>query len=369
MKQYKFEISYLNTEKTLNKLIGEFNIYNFEKKDGFCCFCCDNKDKKKIKKILTNNGIKIKNQELIGFYKHFISLRNWGIIVGLVISFILWTISTFFITDVLIIGNLGITQSDVFEVLKDQKINKWTLKSSIDLNNLEAKIQDINYVSYVSAIIKGNALVINIKEQLTNDEIVSVGKYEPLIATYDGKITSINLIQGTAKVKVGDIIKLGDVLVEPYIDHNGNKLSVQPLADIVCDVWITTRYDIYDKEIKKTRTGNCISNYSISVFGKTIYETNNKMSYEIYEIEEEEEYLTSTLLPIKIKYTNIYECKYEEIDNDFEKNKEQFIEQIRQMSLLNIKEYDIIKDESYVVTKNENVNTIVYTITLNKKIC
>ena len=369
MKHYKFEISYVNTEKTLNKLIGEFNIYDFKKEDGKCSFCCENKDKQKIKKILINNGIKIKNQSFLGLFNNFISLKNWGILVGIIISSIMWIISTFFITDVLIIGNLGITQNEVFEILKEQNINEWSLKSSINIDELEQKIQDVKYISYVSAIIKGNALVINIKEELTNDEVVSVGKYEPLIAAYDGKITSINLIQGTAKVKVGDIVKLGDVLVEPYIEHNGEKLSVQPLADIVCDVWITTRFDVFDREIKKVKTGNCTSNYSLTVFGKEIYKTNNEFNYEIYEIEEKEEYLTTTLFPIKIKYTNVYECNYVEVENNFEENKQQFIEQTRQMSLLNVKEYDIIKNESYVVTKNNNINTIVYTITLSKKIC
>ena len=369
MKQYKFEISSLNTEKLLNKLILEFDIFDIKKEDKICTFYCKSKNKRKIEKILKQFGYNIKSKSYFGLAKHLKNISSLGIIIGIVISIAMYIISTFFISDVLLVGNLTITSKEIMQVLENHNINKWSLKSSIDIKSLQKELEEIEYVSYASAIIKGNALIINIKEQLTNNEIVNIGKFQPLVAKYDGKITSIKLIQGTSAVKVGDIVKLGDVLVLPYVlNDDGTKLSVQPLADITCDVWITTRLEVKDKEIKKIRTNNVISNYSLSLMGINLYTTNNEVNFENYETEEKECYLSNCLLPIKIKYTNCYEYVLKKIETNFEENKEKYIDKTRQMSLLNVKEYDIIKDESYVINKQDDINTIIYTITLNKLI-
>ena len=369
MKQYKFEIPALNTEKLLNKLVLEFDIFDIKKQDNVCSFFCKSKQKKQIEKILKKYGFSIKFKSYFGLAKHLKNISSLGIIIGIIVSVVLYIISTFFISNVLIVGNLTITSKEIMQVLENYNINKWSLKSSIDVKNLQQELEEIKYVSYASVIIKGNALIINIKEQLTNNEIVNMGTFQPLVSKYDGKITSIKLIQGTSAVKVGDIVKLGDVLVYPYVlNDDGTTLSVQPLANITCDVWITTRLEVKDKEIKKIRTNNVISNYSLSFMGINFFNTNQKVTFSNYETEKKECYLSNCILPIKIKYTNCYEYIFKEFETNFEENKNKYIEKTRQMSLLNVKEYDIIKDESYVINKQDDTNIIIYTITLNKLI-
>ena len=51
-KEFKFEISPLNSEKCINKITEKFEIYNFSKKKEKIIFYCKNKDKKHIEKIL-----------------------------------------------------------------------------------------------------------------------------------------------------------------------------------------------------------------------------------------------------------------------------------------------------------------------------
>ena len=290
--------------------------------------------------------------------------------MGIFFSIILWLISSLFITDVLIVGDISITSKQIMHVLSNNNINRWTLKSNVDIQTLQSQIQDIKFISYASVIIKGNALVINIKEQLTNAEVVLQNNYQPLISNFEGKIVSLKLLQGTLNVQVGDIVKLGDILVQPYvIDADGTRRSVQPLADIVCEVWITTRMEYFNKQTKKTYTGNYVTNYKMSFLGLQIFKSQNKVNYVNYDMQVSQKYLTNYLLPIKMEYTKFLEYNLEEVVIDFDLNKQKFIEQTRQMALLNVKEYDIIKNESYTVIPSEQKNTVVYTITLNKKIC
>ena len=370
MKEYMFKISPLNTEKLINSLIKKFGIYNITKTQNECTFYCKYKNKKQIEKIIKFYGITILNAEAVGKIKHLKTITSWGLISGIVVSCGLWIVSLFFVTNVVVLGNINLTHSQIMQVVKNHNINNLTAKSNINLKQLEQDILNIKYVSYASAIIKGNALVINIKEQLTNKEVISIGSYEPLISNFDGKITSLKLIQGTPAKNVGDIVKIGDVLVYPYIKKsNGEELSVQPIADIVCDVWQTAVLEVKDIIYKKVRTGNVIKSYNINAFGVSIFEKNNKNTYKNYEKEEKTQYLTKMLIPIKINFTNYYECQNIKIETNFEQNKQKYIEQTRRMSLLNIQEYDIIKDESYSLTKENDINIVRYTVTISKKIC
>ena len=365
---YKFTISPLNSEKILNKLCG-FEIFNIEKSNESLSFCCKLKYCKNIKKLLKNSGISIKSELNIGIFGFFRRFFSVGILCGILISFAFYLISSLFITNVLILGDISFCGQQIMQVLKNNNINKWSKKSSIDIKKLENEIQSINYVSYVSAIIKGNSLIINIREQLTNSEFVNIGGYLPIVSAYDCKITSIKVVQGSAKVHVGDIVKVGQILVEPYIDVDGEQMSVQPLADIQADVWFTNSVDFYDTIITKERTGRKISNYQMTFLGVPIYSHCSDVDFKNFEVEEKEVRLTDTLLPIKIYYTNYYEYVTVSQNIDFEKNKQQFIEQTRQTCLLNLNNYDIIKDESYVINKSQDCNTIFYTITLSRKIC
>lgn len=367
--KYKFIISSLNTEKLINKLLLRFDIFYVIKSEQEISFCCKLKDKNKIKKILKKMGYKIKSEKYIGFLNNFKNILNIGALIGFVLSCALWFLSSFFITDVLILGNLPFTYNQIMQVLENNNINKWSLKSNVNITKLENELQSLKYVSYASAIIKGNALVINIKEQLTNSEVVSINQHLPLISYCDCKITSIKLIQGTLKVKVGDIVKTGDVLVEPFVINNGKKLSVQPLADIVADVWITMQNNVYKTKTEKVKTGNVITNYSISFMGIDLFKKDTKVDFLNYQTLQCEEYLTKSILPIKIKYFKYYEYVLQTTKTNFNENKQHFIEETRKTCLLNVKEYDIIKNESYVVYNYDDYDSIVYTITLNKKIC
>ena len=370
MKNYKFEISSLNSEKCINLIIQKYEIFDFSKNEGKVIFYCKNKDKKNIEKILKKLNQKIYKKNYFGFLFHIKNIFSIGIIIGIFLSLILWGISTFFITDILVIGNYNLTTKEIFEVLENNEIYKWKPKKDIDTKQLQNKIENINHISYASVIIRGNALIVNVKEELTNNEVINIGNFDPIVSVYDGQITSVKLIQGTLKVKVGDIIKVGDILVEPYITSmSGERVSVEPLADIVCDVYVTSRLNVKEKQIKVQRTGNVQTNYELSVFGLQLFKKYNDVIFKSYEKEEKEVYVSNVLLPIKRKETIYYETTVIEENINFEQNKQTFIEQCKQIALLNLTNYDIIKNESYSIYKIDDTYTISYTLTLNKKIC
>ena len=75
------------------------------------------------------------------------------------------------------------------------------------------------------------------------------------------------------------------------------------------------------------------------------------------------------ILPIIIKTTTFYEQECHEIENYFQKNKEQILDECKQKTRQLVKDYEIIKDEYQTVTNMAGINRITSTVVVNKSIC
>lgn len=366
---YCIKIKNLNVQKTINYLIKEFDIYRIEEQQQYVTFSFKKYALRQIKKYLKNNGVEILEIKKIGKFSNILSVEKIGVFIGFAICITLWIISTFFVTKIVVYGNNLYTAQDITNIINNFYSSAIIPKSKIDTDEIEKTIISKTSINTVSCAVKGNCLIINIKEELRNNTYVE-GEFLPIISIYDGQVVSINLTQGTPAVCVGQIIKLGDVLVYPYaVDSNGEKRYMQPIADIVCDVWITAKLDVYDiREIEyKTGAKQCIQN--IYAFDKQIYSSSTNIEFKEYEKSTKTNYLTNFILPIKIETITYEETeKIIQIVN-FEKEKQKYINKCRQIAFLGVKEYDIIKDETQTILSNNGINTITYVITVRKKVC
>ena len=196
------------------------------------------------------------------------------------------------------------------------------------------------------------------------------GDFQPIISEYDGMITAINLVQGTLNVKVGDIVQKGEVLVYPYVsDGEGEVMPVLPRAEIKADVWLSENEVFYEYQIKEERTGRKIDCWTITLFGLEIYSNLSDNIFENYESEETSSYLTqNNLLPFIYNKITFYETKTIEIIRNFEQEKNEVFEKLRQKTLISVAENEIIKDEMVSVKQGGGVYYITLTLTVEKDI-
>lgn len=366
---YCIKIKNINSQKHINNLIKKFDIYNIQFDEKYITFCFKKDYYKQIKKYLKNSNVEILYVEKIGKFSKLFSIEKIGVFIGFIVGIALWTISTFFVTKIVVYGNSVYSVEDITKIVTNLYSSNIISKAQINTDKIEQKIVEQTSINTVSCILKGNCLVINVKEELRGDTYVE-GQFSPLLSVYDGQVTSINIIQGTPAVSVGQIIKLGDVLVYPYIiDSSGEKRFMQPIADIICDVWITAKIDVYDSQKITQKTGNKQQIQNIYAFGQPVYISNEKVKFEQYEQSLTTKYLTNFLIPIKIE-TIVYEetIKTTKII-DFEKEKQNYINKCKQIAFLGVQEYDIIKDEKHTIASNNGKHTITYTLTLGKKVC
>lgn len=366
---YCIKIKNINTQKHINNLIKKFEIYNIQTDENYVSFCFKKAHYKQIINYLKNSNIEIFYIEKIGRFSKLLRIEKIGILIGFFVGIVLWVISTFFVTKIVVYGNSIYSVDDITKIVTNLYSTNIISKTKVNTTEIEQEIVAKTAINTVSCILKGNCLVISVKEELRTDTYVE-GQFSPLLSVYDGQVTSINIIQGTPAVSVGQIIKLGDVLVYPYVlDSSGEKRFMQPIADIVCDVWITAKIDVYDTQVITQKTGNKQQIQNIYAFGQPIYVSNRKIKFEQYEKSSKIKYLTNFLIPIKLETIVYEETKKITKNIDFEKEKQNYINKCRQIAFLGVQEYDIIKDERHTILSNNGKHTITYVLTIGKKIC
>jgi len=303
MNYVKFTLKNLNKEKILKEIVKITSLKNVKITESEFSFYVNSKYQKKVNKILKSKNCKIVNKEKKGL---FTFLRNTvlrlGVVIVLAIMFIFLCISNLFVFQYKVLGLDLLTENEIYNVLKENDITGIKLKSNINKKQLENLILNVDKVSLVSVVVKGNTLIINIKEKIYNEEYEDKGQFKPLVSNYNGIITEISVISGTPLVKMGQTVKVGQELVAPYtIDSSGNKLSVKPLAEIKADTFNYTISEFSDEKIIYEDTGKKIKSKQIFLGNSVLYKNSKENSFQYYRVEDKITYLTSNLLlPLKI---------------------------------------------------------------------
>ena len=76
---------------------------------------------------------------------------------------------------------------------------------------------------------------------------------------------------GTSVVKMGDIIKKGQILVKGEQGKEGTTYPVHAAGDVICRTFYEEFKSVKIDTIKKERTGNKIENLYFTICGKDIY--------------------------------------------------------------------------------------------------
>lgn len=358
-----FKIKSLNREKIFNKISQQFVIYDVKQRDGFIEFEVDESDGEEVEKFLNQQNVKIYSAVHKGLRRKILNiLKMWGVVAGLAIGIALYSLQYFFVFKIEVWGCDELNESEVANFVKENMASRF--KGNIDTQRLEISIRDnFELVSSVSVAIVGQSLIVNINEAILPEELN--GEFEPIVSQYDGLVTEINLVQGTLNVKQGDIVQKGDILVYPYIiDGDGEQRPVQPKAEIFADVWVEKEDVFYEYQIVEERTGRKIECSEVTLFGLVIYSNTNENTFESFESEKTSSYIAeNNILPlIYTKYT-FYETKTTEIIRNFEQEKDDLFENLRQKTLIYLPENAIIKDEKSSVKEMAGVYYLSYIIT------
>ena len=313
------------------------------------------KDYKKIRNIAkkTKSIIKIENKRGLPFIVHKYRKRKMflvlllSVIIGLIItSNYIWNID--------VNGNDTISKEEIINELKNDGLKIGANKKSLNINSILNQIRlNRDDIAWVGIDIKGTNAIVEIKEAQKAPEIINENEYCNIVSNKSGIITKINVQNGTADVKEGDIVKPGDTLVSGYMEgkYTGTRY-VHSVANIEAKVWHTKKEKFYFQDQKKVPTSATEKKYSIKFnnFRINFYKTLSKFqNYDTINTEKNLLLFSNFYLPIKIIKTTNYE--YENIDVKYTE------EELKSIAIKKLEEElkEEIEKEEKIINKQVNV--------------
>lgn len=268
-------------------------------------------DFKKLKQIARKTKCKIKISRKRGIpfiLNRYRKRKIFGIFLVIIIAIILGTSNYIWNVEIKIEDNEvleGIEQDLTNAGLTIGK-NKNKIKSSEIIQQIRLKRNDI---SWIGIELKGTNAIVKIVKAEEAPKIIDENDYTNIIANKSGIITKIVAQNGTARVKVGDTVGVGTVLIEGTMEGKyTDKRYVHSIGEIEAKVWYSKTQKVYYANEEKQYTKNEENKYSIKInkFEINLYKTlSNFKIYDTIRTEKKVKIFSNLYLPISlIKTTN-----------------------------------------------------------------
>ena len=243
-----------NAERILNIAAkNNINLWNLSCKKGTITGNIGIKSFIKLRYVKRGVKCKIKINQKRGLVFHTKKYINrTGFFLGVFLFIVILTLLSNFIWVIKIEGNKNIPDSEIIESCKAIGIYEGMYKKRINTKYDSQRLLLMqNGVSWGFFNISGSVLTLNLSES----EFSDTSEHEiptNIKASYDGKISKIDVTSGEVTVKVGDIVSKGDLLVSGISERNSSKLFLHSEGVIIAQTKRT--FSASGDFIQKVRT-------------------------------------------------------------------------------------------------------------------
>lgn len=272
----------------------------------------------------------------------------------LIFLLIIIALSSNFVWNVEITEENGEVLANIEKDIEEAGLKIGKIKSKINtkeiINQIRLKREDI---AWMGIELKGTNAIVKLVKADEKPEIVDENEYCSIISDKVGIITKISAQNGTANVKVGDTVNIGDVLIQGWMEGKYTGIRyVHAKGEIEAKVWHTKYARIYYNTTERKETGESENKYTIKINNFKINLTKKLSKFEIYDTIETENKIklfSNFYLPISLIKTTNKEVKEEQKIYNYEEAKNIGIQQLRKQL-----DNEIENKEKIV---NENINT------------
>ena len=308
----------------------------------------------------TKSRIRIERKKGLPFllYKY----RKRKIFLGFFIFVLIGLIVTSnFIWNIEVVGNIRMSKEEIIKVLNENGlkigINKNKIDTNLLINNVRLQQDDI---AWIGISMKGTNAIVEIKETEKAPEILDENEYCNIISNRNASITKMNVQNGTAAVSVGDIVKVGDVLVLGHMEGKYTGIRyVHSTADIEAKVWYSKREKFYFNQEINVATGATEEKFSLNLnnFKINLYKTLSKFqNYDTINESKKLMLFSNFYLPVEIIKTTNYEyekqnktyTEQELIEIGTKQLEEQLMQEVENKENILNKQVNVYKNEDYV---------------------
>ena len=268
--------------------------------------------------------------------------------------FLLLFLSTQFIWHVNIIDATEEEEAFILSELKALGVKKGVLKHTIDQSRVKNRILiDNPSLMWLWVDIRGSSAIVKFAHRTPAPELFSEDDFYNIYSTHDAVVTKIIPTRGISKVKEGDTVLKGQLLIEGTMPENAQEVKyIHASGEVFGSVWEEKTVTIPKRNQIRTPTGEKTEHLSINFenFRLKLF-INSSISYPDYDIIEN----NRIFLPFGPTFTK---TEYVAVDVSYEENDIDLIkkeyENVFYSSLSN-KGYPINYTESFINDKGDYV--------------
>lgn len=256
-------------------------------------------------------------------------LMRAGLLVGAAVSFALLNILYSCVWKIEISGNDKLSCAAVMSVLQASGIVAGLKKSSVDRDAVSAIVGGIDGVSDAGCEIVGTTLHVYVLE---SKDFAVLDKYGAYYSRHDATVTRIVTRSGTARVRRGDVVKAGDVLIDGNVYSTAGEVLFTERCDgeVYGEISLVYTAELGTTAVEYVRTGKVERRTEMTLFGHKLFKV--KAPFASYEsVRTTANY--DVLIPL---YVSTYEfretvpttveCDIDELARSFAENKAKELE-------------------------------------------
>lgn len=199
--------------------------------------------------------------------------RRPMLILGLVLVLTWLFYSENLVWSIRIIGNTKTPTDEIIDHLSDLGFEVGTYYPEVNFNKLHATyVAEQQNIAWLSVYMNGTVAEVQVKELYEDTRPKHEnGVYANVIATCDGIVESVNVFEGQAAVRAGDLVRKGQVLISGVVENKDGSVRYEYAAgEVICKTVDSASVKVLPEREVKRYTGQETAKKSIKIFKKSI---------------------------------------------------------------------------------------------------
>ncbi|NLZ92626.1 MAG: sporulation protein YqfD [Firmicutes bacterium] len=286
-----------NTEKLVNLAIRRrIPIWDLQHRTDYTCLKIDIDSFFEMRHLARQTACRLQILQKVGLpflYRRLIKRR--GLVIGLCffISVLYFLSSMILFIDVK--GNENLEAEYILQLAEESGASPWLFKGKLNQNEIaQQMLIKEPKLEWVGLHIQGTRLLIEVVEKIKLP--VESDTQSHLVAAKDGLVTDVLVVTGEAKVKEGDTVRRGQLLIEgilrpqsPYLSEEEAQLPPVPVkarGEVQARVWYEGYGEAALTEAVRQRTGKRIVNWTLLVNEQPVLRIGRtQIPYHVYDTE------------------------------------------------------------------------------------
>lgn len=254
-----FRIKGLSVERLLNEARKRgIALQKVKRGKGRAVFAqCERKDYAALRTLAEEKGFEISDAKPVGLLRRALTLKSrLGLLIGLLLGAALVIYALGYVWRIEIRG-AGPYEGEVRVFLLERGIAPGIRKSDIDRaalrDALEWRLPAVQRVRLEDA---GVTLVIYVDQGVPPPVLETRGECGDVVAARDGLVTAVVTFAGTPKVRPGDFVRAGQILIQgEETGKDGSAVTVKARGSVTARVWEYARARVPLTEYATLPTG------------------------------------------------------------------------------------------------------------------